>query len=553
MDSSQLQPTRRDVLSSALLAGVALSLSASATDQPRYAFGSVFHDQSRTGQRTADDSGIAGVLVSNGRDVVRTASDGSWRLPVRPGDTVFMIKPPQWEPPRGANGLPAFSYCLGTIEFSGERPELSPITAAHRETHGPIDFALRPVHEPSKFDALLITDTQPQSERELDYLRDGVLAALAGSPVAFAINHGDVVFDDLSLYPRYLRLLAATGLTWHHCPGNHDMDGDRDGMQCAFRTWNRVFGPSHHAFQFGPAMFIVLNNVEPLPAGNLTGSGHSYRGRIGHDQLTFLANLLAHVPRDQLVVLSMHIPLTSYESPNDPAETTIDRDALLTLLSGRPHTLSFSGHTHTTEHHYLGPAHGFAGPGLHHHHVLTAACGSWWSGPFDQYGRPFSDSRDGTPKGFHILSVDGNRYTTRFVSAGAPGGPGARVLVTSRGTRDGSAPDWAVCSVPDVAQSILIANVFDGGPRTKVSYEIEGVTPAPVPMQRQSMCDPFIVDMYRQHKRDLKPWVEAGASSHIWRASLPKSLIQNAYRLKVLVEDEYGRSESISAVLEVSA
>jgi len=37
---------------------------------------------------------------------------------------------------------------------------------------------------------------------------------------------GDVVFDDLSLYPRYLQILGASGIPWHHCPGNHDIDSE---------------------------------------------------------------------------------------------------------------------------------------------------------------------------------------------------------------------------------------------------------------------------------------------------------------------------------------
>jgi hypothetical protein len=69
----------------------------------------------------------------------------------------------------------------------------------------------------------------------------------------------------------------------------------------------------------------------------------------------------------------MHIPLITDLDPNDPAQNTVDRDELLKLLAGRP-VLSISGHTHTTEHHYLGQQ------GEHHHHVMTAVSGSWWSG-----------------------------------------------------------------------------------------------------------------------------------------------------------------------------
>ena len=108
-----------------------------------------------------------------------------------------------------------------------------------------------------------------------------------------------------------------------------------------------------------------------------------YRGLFGEKQLRFVSNVLRHVPPDQLVVVSMHIPLQSFDSPDSAANTAADRSALLKLLSSRPHTVSFSGHSHTTEHHYFGRTEGFDRNVPHHHHVLTAACGSWWSGPLD--------------------------------------------------------------------------------------------------------------------------------------------------------------------------
>ena len=50
--------------------------------------------------------------------------------------------------------------------------------------------------------------------------------------------------------------------------------------------------------------------------------------------------------------------------PNNPADTTADTRALLALLADRPHTVSFAGHLHATEHHYLGEEAGFRGPRL---------------------------------------------------------------------------------------------------------------------------------------------------------------------------------------------
>ena len=177
------------------------------------------------------------------------------------------------------------------------------------------------------------------------------------------------------------------------------MNLDAGDPRLAFETWRREIGPLHYAFQYGEATFIILNNVDPFVRGHHRGGERGYVGRIGDARLHFVRNVLRHVPREHLVVVSMHIPLVTYEDPTHPSDNTTNAAILLEILSRRPNTVSFSGHSHTTEHHYLRPARGLHAARPHHHHVLTAACGSWWSGPADTVGVPQSVSRDGTPRG----------------------------------------------------------------------------------------------------------------------------------------------------------
>lgn len=506
--------------------------------------GTVFHDRTGDGMRRVGDPGVPGVLVSNGIDVVATDADGRWRLPAWPGDHVFVVKPTNWTTPARTNGLPAFAH--------SERPAVG----------GQIDFPLRPAVEARRFAVALLADTQPQNARELGYLRDCLLGPVSESGAAFAINHGDVVFDDLELYPRYLELIRATGMPWHHCPGNHDMDWSATSPERSFDTWRRVFGPCHYALQHGGATFILLNNVDPLPPGERTRGGYGYRGRIGPSQLAFVRNLLAHVRREALVVVSMHIPLVGLEAPDEPSGFTADHGELLALLSGRPNTLSLAGHTHTTEHHYLGSGHGFAGPGLHHHHVVTAACGGWWSGPFDACGLPVAHSRDGTPKGFHVLTVDGDACVTRFVPVGHAGDPSVRISIEGR-RHWSDAPDTepslrarlgCAITAEERQGAMLVANVFDGGPRTCVTCEFVGpgkAGPIRAEMQRREMPDPYIAEAYSRFKHELKPWLEPAVSSHIWTVPLPSGLHDGSWRARVHVVDEYRRPSSSTLLFEV--
>ena len=147
---------------------------------------------------------IAGVLVSNGRDVVRTDAAGRYALPVAPGMSVFVVKPSGYAVPVDPRTrLPLFATVYepdGTpadldLRYPGLGPT-GPLPAA-------IDFTLRRVEEPSRFDVILMTDPQPESIAELEYVRDDVVAGLIGARAAFGITAGDLMFDDLSLYGRY--------------------------------------------------------------------------------------------------------------------------------------------------------------------------------------------------------------------------------------------------------------------------------------------------------------------------------------------------------------
>lgn len=544
--------SRRDIIAGAGASALALSGSAFAQRSP-IARGVVFEDRRGDGQRRPTDPGVPGVMISNGRDVVRTGADGSWSMPVEPGDSVFVIKPPHWTTGRSLGGIPKFSYIHqpdgSPTNLGGRFPLIAPTGALPVS----LDFPLTRQEEQLEFEAILVSDTQPENSAELDYVRDDIIASMIGSRAVFGINHGDVVADDLSLYPRYLQLLGTTGLPWHHCPGNHDLNHAAQDDRSSRETWKSVFGARHYAFQHGNATFFILDNIEYF--GRASGR---YRGWIGPRQLDFVRNVLRHVPNEHLVVLSMHIPLRCYLDPSNPADITADYSALLQLLGDRPNTVSFAGHLHATEHHYLHMEGGFAGRQPHHHHVLTAASGSWWSGPRDHRGVPFADSSDGVPNGFHVLSVSNHHYATRFVPAAGKPAAQLRVLVdgphcdrtgNAAPARSSSAKLGLAVPVSALGQCRIVANVFDGGPKTRVSCEIVGQS-WQMPMLPASMPDPLIRDLF-MGDAPRKAWVQAVASSHIWQVPLPATLPPGAHVLQVRAWDEYGREHIARTVLEV--
>jgi hypothetical protein len=255
----------------------------------------------------------------------------------------------------------------------------------------------------------------------------------------------------------------------------------------------------------------------------------------------------------------MHIPLRTYLDFNDPSVTLTNRKDFFALFEGRKYTVSFSGHTHTTEHHYFDAADGWTGAAPHHHHVMTAVSGSWWSGPYDHRGVAYADSRDGSPNGFHVLSVDGVGYKTRFVPAKEPNGRQMRLSIHSQFHQDDKEIRYQFrpgqlngSPIPraSLGAATLIANVFDGGPKTKVSLRVG--ERAPVEMKFQPMPDPFVADLFARNEATKKPWIKAEVSSHIWVAHLPHDLEPGAHRVVVEATTEYGDVVSGRMALEVT-
>ncbi|MBO1021425.1 calcineurin-like phosphoesterase family protein [Methylobacterium sp. SD274] len=543
MDRSAL--TRRQTMAGA----AALALSASSARASERATGIVY--ESVSGERI----GIPDVAVSNGRDVVLTDRQGRYGLDVSDGDTVFVVKPSGFALPRDENNIPRFSYLH---QPQGTPPELR-LRYRGIDPTGPlpasIDFALSRQAEPDAFDVILFTDPQPESPVELGHVRDTAVTRVLGTKAAFGMTTGDILFDDLSFYGRSNRIMGRIGIPWFHIGGNHDLNFEAPDARYSRETFKRVYGAPYYAFHHGKALFLMLDTVHYLGAASGAGDGVGrYEGRIGERQIAFVANMLAQTPKDRLVVIAMHIPLYTDLNPDDPRQNVMDRERLLDLLGDRP-VLSLAGHTHTTEHHY--PRAG--GAGSHHHHVLTAVSGSWWSGPSSRTGIPSADSRDGTPNGFHVLSVDGAGYTTRYRPAQGEPDEGMRIVLESqyRGgagevLRDYRPMQTLRSPVPreSLSATNLVVNVFDGGPRMRVSYRI-GSGPA-VAMVRTRRPDPFVNEVYLRYPEAKKPWVKAEPSSHIWVARLDGDIPAGSHRITVDVEDEYGRPLSSGLVLEVT-
>ena len=95
--------SRREVLIGAA-GGLAAALApgrrrASGATEAATVSGFVFEDVDGSGRRGGASPGVAGALVSNGRDVAVADADGRYTLPLPDEATIFVVKPAGYTPP----------------------------------------------------------------------------------------------------------------------------------------------------------------------------------------------------------------------------------------------------------------------------------------------------------------------------------------------------------------------------------------------------------------------------------------------------------------------
>lgn len=374
--------------------------------------GLVYDDANRNGRRDRNETGIAGVAVSNGREVVLTKPDGTYAIPIKDHDVLFVIKPSGYQYPVNQNFLPQFFYLH---KPNGSPRSKYPGSAPTGDLPKSIDFGLHRVAESDLFSMVVFSDPQPYNEKQLEYYGKVVEQEASRLKVhSFGISLGDLTGDRPDFFEPLNQHTAKAGIPWFHVIGNHDLNFDATSQQYSNESFERIYGPSTYAFNHGKVHFIVLHNI--IFPNNQTGT--FYVGGLTDDQITFIENNLRYVPTDRLVVLMMHIPL--YNEPGMGITFLPKaRRQLFALLKNYPHTFSMAGHMHLQRHDIFGAEEDWLGKAPHHHYTVGTIGGDWWSGIPNEQGIPDATMYDGTPKGYNVVTFEGVNYRWDYVVTGA--------------------------------------------------------------------------------------------------------------------------------------
>lgn len=449
------------------------------------------------GRVRAGGRGVAGVSVSDGLSVAATDRDG--RFEIRSStdrDFVSCTLPSGYRIPVNPTGTARFYHPLAP----NARGEMDAVFDLERAEADDARHAM-----------LLLPDIQTQDQWEMDRFHEQSVPDVAatvralGDRPAFGIACGDILFDDLSLFPEYERGVSRMGIPFFQVVGNHDLDFEGRTDEASTATFSRHFGPRYYSFDRGAVHYVVLDDV--------LWHGTGYVGYLERDQLAWLEADLARVEPGRPVIVALHIPALGTDhirnaGPRPGISNTVNnRESLVRLLEPyQAHLLS--GHTHENDHNWV--------LGLHEH-VSGTVCGAWWSGPI---------CADGTPNGYSVYEVDGEEVRWRYKGTGLPADHQLRAYLPGADPR---------------APQELVANVWDADEEWTVVWYEDGERKGR--MARRVGRDPVSLGIHTGDRLPpRRPWVEPYGRYLFYAPASPE-----AREVRVEATDRFGRTYSAVA------
>ncbi|MBQ9463391.1 MAG: calcineurin-like phosphoesterase C-terminal domain-containing protein [Bacteroidales bacterium] len=338
------------------------------------------------GRVMAQGKPLAGVQVSDGRQIVLTNARGRYKMKTDKADSIVFITTPSGYKAEMIDAIrPGFWQSL-------TKPPRK------REVH---NFNLVP-EDQKGYSIIFITDTHfaaDPSRNDLERFKTTVLpviqreyeTAAARGPV-YSVNLGDFSHDrywydfGLNEYAAE-QFLAGAG---YPCPiysvtGNHDNDGAVAGLgenTDFVSAWNyrHTWGPACYSVNIGGDHWVFMDSVEYINDGepdakhkNINGR-RNYNCRFLEKDLEWLREDLKFVKPDTRIFFCCHVPVVNDASKSEVLQPG-QAEKLYEIFKDFPLVYIYSGHTHKHINTDMGRFTRFR------QFIFSATSGSMWQHP----------------------------------------------------------------------------------------------------------------------------------------------------------------------------
>jgi predicted MPP superfamily phosphohydrolase len=257
--------------------------------------GHVFVDQNGNGIRDGNESGVAGVAVSDQVNVVQTDAAGAYQL----------------------SGLRGYGFVFISLPSGYKPSKLFWQKVPAVETNVQMDFAIEKITDLKEFSFIQASDTHV-SEKTIDRMQK-FRAVVDSVKPDFVIITGDLVRDALRVsepeatgyFELYRDQIKQMTIPVWSVPGNHELFGierqtslvNSKNPLYGRNMYHHYFGPDYYSFNFGGIHFIGLNSVDFEDLW--------YFGHVDSIQVEWMKKDLSMIPPNTPVVTFNHIPFYS--------------------------------------------------------------------------------------------------------------------------------------------------------------------------------------------------------------------------------------------------
>ncbi len=355
-----------------------------------------------------DTSGnpLAGVVVSDGLNCVTSDKNGFYEIDVdfERARHLFVSIPAGYKALPNGYGMPLFYHAI----TDGER--------AAQECKA--NFVLQPITgDANRYTMFIGADPQPRAKtssydrfafHSLDICENFYLdlkesRAKITDREVYGLMLGDIVHENMSLYPSYTAGIRKSGVQVFNVIGNHDHDytatTERDGA----RVFESYFGPSYYSVNLGKIHVVVLDNlIMKEEGGKLSKSGYSHG--LTDEQWQWLQNDLSFVDTNTTIFVATHAPMFKTKSLGDYATSTNTKHGAdyAAIFAKYKKVHAWAGHTHVTFNYNYDASSNLKNVEVH---TVARSTGELWTNEY---------TVSGTPRGYTIVEVDGDNVSWKF-------------------------------------------------------------------------------------------------------------------------------------------
>ena len=233
--------------------------------------GTAFIDSNGNGNKEVNEKGLAGILISDGLNFVKTDENGTYTI----------------------DGFKDFHFIMAHIPADYKTKNYYHKIKENKRVY---DFAFTPKAKTENFQFVHVSDTETYEFRDwLNVLKDYV----KNESPAFIMHTGDICYKrGMAFHGKNINS-KTMGTPMRYSVGNHDLVAGDYGEQ----FYEQQFGPVYYSFEQGNVLFIST----PMLSGD-------YKPMYTKKQVyNWLKNLLALFPKDQPKVIYNHDLLTEGE------------------------------------------------------------------------------------------------------------------------------------------------------------------------------------------------------------------------------------------------